>query len=445
MRRFFSMLFVVAVLGSLAVTLAAPVASAVGTPSFTVGSASVVEGGASTRSLKIDVTLSEPATTTVGITYVVNPLYIFPPGDAATAATDYVAKTGVLTFTPNVNTGLTPVEKTVSITINGDTAVEPNESFLILIGGPTGGATVSNSVGVGTIIDDDASTATSVGIGDVEVFDGDSGPVRASQIVVALSQPATTAMSVHYTVTAGTATRTTDFTGPTSGNLNFAIGADEKVITINAVADGIVENGECLTVTLSVPSSGLTLGKSTGGVTIRDSSYRGCAGPKVTMAGDSITNLSNPTIAAAFGATYHHRIEGLPGFTIAQVTPTVQAQVATQPDVSVINLGTNDMGGANPNWQADLAAVTSLVTPVPCVEFVTIYDGHFAPVGNNVGTLINAQLVTQVAANPTMHLVDWNAAAWADPTLLSWDQVHPSTLGRQWIANHLKAAVDADC
>lgn len=452
-KKRWSLAFAFAIVaGGLAVGLSPHPAGAVGTPEFSVGSASVVEGGGEARSMKFDITLSEPATTTVKVTYVVNPLYLFPPGEFATAGSDYVSKTGVLTFTPNVNTGLTPVEKTVSVVVNGDTTVEPNEAFVVLIGSPTGGATIEESIGYGTIIDDDAVPTPSVGIGDVEIFDGDIGPNRAAQVVVSLSQPATVAASVHYVLTPGTAVKNADFTAPVSGNLSFAVGADEKTISINAIPDGVVEHGECLTITLSAPTGGLVLGRTTGTVTIRDSSFRGCAGPRVTIAGDSITNQSNPLTSAALASAYHHRIQGFPGFTIAGVQPTVALQVATAPDVSVINLGTNDMGQNNANWQSDptpgvgdFDEVVALVAPIPCVEFVTIYDGFHAPANNNVGTAINAYLAALVGTNPSMHLIDWNAAVDANPALLSSDHVHPTTAGRQWLADNIRTAIDTDC
>ena len=449
-RLSLAVVFVVAA-GGLGVGLGPHVAGAVGTPEFSVGSASVVEGGGEQRSMKFDITLSEPATTTVKVTYVVeNPAYL-APGDVAEAGTDYVFKTGVLTFTPNINTGLTPVEKTVSIVINGDTTVEPNESFVLLIGSPTGGATVAESIGYGTIIDDDAGPTPSIGIGDVEIFDGDSGPNRAAQLVVSLSQPATVAATVHYVVTPGTAVKNTDFTGPVSGNLSFAIGADEKTISINAIPDGVVENGQCLTVTLSAPTGGLILGRTTGTVTIRDSSFRGCVGPRVTIAGDSITTMSTPRTAAALADAYHHRIQGYPGSMIAGVQPTVALQVATAPDVSVINLGTNDMG--REDCQSDPAPcvgdfdeMVALLAPIPCVELVTIYDGYRFPANNNVGTAINAYLVALVASDSSRHLIDWNAAVDANPALLSsFDHVHPTTAGQQWLADNTRAAIDTDC
>ncbi|HRH61090.1 MAG TPA: T9SS type A sorting domain-containing protein [Chitinophagaceae bacterium] len=68
----------------------------------------------------------------------------------ATAGSDYVAKQGMLTFLPGQTT------KNISITINGDTQVEPNESFYVLLGFPEN-ATIADDTAVGVIRNDDAA------------------------------------------------------------------------------------------------------------------------------------------------------------------------------------------------------------------------------------------------------------------------------------------------
>ena len=43
------------------------------------------------------------------------------------------------------------------MTINGDTAIEPNETFVVNLSGATNGATITDNQGEGTIIDNDAA------------------------------------------------------------------------------------------------------------------------------------------------------------------------------------------------------------------------------------------------------------------------------------------------
>ena len=73
--------------------------------------------------------------------------------DRTVADNDYVAASSTLHFGANDNT------KTISVTINGDTKVEANETFNVNLSGATNGATISDSLGVGTITNDDAAPA----------------------------------------------------------------------------------------------------------------------------------------------------------------------------------------------------------------------------------------------------------------------------------------------
>ena len=64
---------------------------------------------------------------------------------------DYVAASNTLHFGANENT------QTISVTINGDTKVEANETFNVDLSNATNGATISDSQGVGTITNDDGA------------------------------------------------------------------------------------------------------------------------------------------------------------------------------------------------------------------------------------------------------------------------------------------------
>jgi Calx-beta domain len=70
-------------------------------------------------------------------------------GTAKTSDTDYVAKTGTLTFAPGETT------KTITITVNGDNKREAIETFSVDLFGLSGNAMFSKSRGIGTILNDD--------------------------------------------------------------------------------------------------------------------------------------------------------------------------------------------------------------------------------------------------------------------------------------------------
>ncbi len=74
--------------------------------------------------------------------------YATADGTATTADGDYVAASGAVTFDPGVRT------RPVSVTVNGDTAVEASETFTVNLSSPVNAA-IADSQGVGTITNDD--------------------------------------------------------------------------------------------------------------------------------------------------------------------------------------------------------------------------------------------------------------------------------------------------
>ena len=113
-----------------------------------------------------------------------------------------------------------------------------------------------------------SSRTSTVSIGDASVWEGTGFPVTAS-FAVTLRTAAQEAVSVAYTVTAGTATAGVDYTGASSGTLSFAVGQTTKFVTQSVVGDATVEPSETFTVGLSNPTNAI-LGDATGLGTIRN-------------------------------------------------------------------------------------------------------------------------------------------------------------------------------
>jgi hypothetical protein len=74
-------------------------------------------------------------------------------GSATIADHDYVASSGALNFAAGVNT------QTISVPIIGDTKIESNETFSVTLSGATNGVTITDNLGIGTIVDDDGNHA----------------------------------------------------------------------------------------------------------------------------------------------------------------------------------------------------------------------------------------------------------------------------------------------
>ena len=113
-------------------------------PTLSVSDATAAEGQAGAAQLSFTVSLSQAATGPVTVDYAT-------ANGTATAGQDYTAKTGTITFAAGETT------KTIQIAINGDTAVEANETLTLTLSGATG-ATIADGLATGTIVNDDVTT-----------------------------------------------------------------------------------------------------------------------------------------------------------------------------------------------------------------------------------------------------------------------------------------------
>jgi hypothetical protein len=109
--------------------------------SVSINDVSITEGNSGTKTLTFTVTRTG-GTAAFAVDYAT-------ADGTATAGQDYVGTSGTLLF------GANETAKTISVTINGDTTVEPNETFFVHLSNATNGATISDSEGIGTILNDD--------------------------------------------------------------------------------------------------------------------------------------------------------------------------------------------------------------------------------------------------------------------------------------------------
>ena len=116
-------------------------------PSLSINDVSLAEGNAGTTAFIFNVTLTPASASTVTVNYATI-------NGTATAPSDYAATSGTLTFTPGQTT------QTVTVQVNGDTTVEPDETFFVSLSIPVS-AMIARAQGVGTILNDDS--ASSVG------------------------------------------------------------------------------------------------------------------------------------------------------------------------------------------------------------------------------------------------------------------------------------------
>ena len=130
---------------------------------ISINDVSMAEGNSGQTAFQFTVSLDAPQTAPVTVDFAT-------ADGTATAPSDYTANSGTVTFAPGVTS------QTVTVQGNGDTTVEPNETFNVNLSNATGNATIADAQGLGTIVNDDQAVEIDAA-GDVIVH----GPVHASK------------------------------------------------------------------------------------------------------------------------------------------------------------------------------------------------------------------------------------------------------------------------
>lgn len=221
-----------------------------GTPVLNISDASVTEGHVGTRSATFTVTLSSSSSQPVTVSY-------STANGTAAAGSDYQSASGTLTFDAGQTT------KTISVLVNGDRAGEPDETFVVNLGGVTGGAAIADGQAVGTIVDDEPR----VTIDDVSKNEGQSG-TTAFVFTVRLSSVSEQTVSVNFATANGSAKTVEDYDAK-SGTLTFAPGQTSKSVTITVKGDRKFEGNETFNLNLS-GASGAWIADSQGVGVIRN-------------------------------------------------------------------------------------------------------------------------------------------------------------------------------
>ncbi len=112
---------------------------------LSINNVSITEGDSGTQTLDFTVTRSGTTTSAVTVDYAT------ANNTATTGDNDYESLTGTLSFASG------ELSKTISITINGDTPPEADETFYVNLANASANATIINAQGTGTIINDDVS------------------------------------------------------------------------------------------------------------------------------------------------------------------------------------------------------------------------------------------------------------------------------------------------
>lgn len=227
-------------------------------PTLSINDVTVAENGGSAA---FTVSLSVVSTSNVTFTYSTDDI-------TATGGSDYSITSGTGTIVANTTSTV------ISIPIINDLqANEGSETFSVFIGNPVN-ATISDSEGIGTIIDDDTGrTAT---VNDASIAEGDVNSTVTVKVL--FSEATTTPITFQYSTSNGTATSPADYQGVTSATATVPSGVTEYDLTFTIVGDTLPETAEDFTVTISNITGGFTIADASGKVTIFDNdSTSGCS------------------------------------------------------------------------------------------------------------------------------------------------------------------------
>ena len=192
-------------------------------PVISMGQAAIAfnEGNSGTTAYTFNLIKSGTSTQTVTLNYLTTGGTAVPPGDYTAIPTTPIS------FAPG------ETSKTVTVFVNGDTTVEPDETFNLALNGPISNGTIgTNSQSLGVIFNDDTDIRVAVSPSSVPE---DGGNLTYTFTRTGLLTPA---LVVNFTI-AGTATAGVDYavSGATingaNGTINFAAGAATAVMTID--------------------------------------------------------------------------------------------------------------------------------------------------------------------------------------------------------------------
>jgi uncharacterized repeat protein (TIGR01451 family) len=334
------------------------------TASIAINSVSLPEGSSGTTGFTFTATLT--GAVQGGFTVPVSSV-----DGSAVAPADYIAIPAGTNLSFAGSLGET---QTITVQVIGDTLLEPNESFSVMLGTPSNGhVAVTTAIGIGTILDDDQQPTTTVitgrtpsstvvgqpytvnvtvtaqtlsPTGSVTISDGSAsctaplttGSVTISDGSASCTAPLTTgtapasSMSCSLTsTTAGTKTLTASYTAATtsfansSGTTSHLVSAAATTISVNGPARSRVNQPTAFSFALAVSMPGA--GTPGGVVTLSSGSVSCTATLPATSCNLSFPTLGSRTVTASYAGDGHlasSTSSGLPTlvFALADVSIT---------------------------------------------------------------------------------------------------------------------------
>ncbi len=383
-------------------------------PSLSINDASVVEGNAGTVNANFTVTLSAASGQSVTVNYAT-------ANGTATAGTDYIATSGILTFTPG------QITQTITVVVNGDTVPEADETFFVNLSGVTN-ATIADNQGVGTITNDDvpvtispttlpngsvasaySQTLTASGGLAPYAFSVSAGALPAGLTLSAagvLSGTPTAGGTFNFTVTA---TDSSPSPGPFTGSRAYTVVIAPAVVTLPAAALPNATLGSAYSASVGPATGGtapynyaVTSGALPGGLTLSALGQISGTPSALGTFNFSVTATDSSTGTGPYTATQSYSITVVDQPPVANpVSVTVAYNSGANPVTLNITGGTPiSVAVASPASNGAAVASGTTITYQPTTGFAG--SDSFTYTATNTGGTSAAATVTVTVSDPVI-------------------------------------------
>ena len=239
-----------------------------------INDVTVVEGDSGSSLANFTLSVDNPVDTDVFVKFKT------ADGTATVADADYVDKVDSVKTT-----------ETISVEINGDTKVEPDETFLVeLLEIQASGRVVTfgDNQGIGTIINDDYPK---ISISNASVIEGTGGS-NFAKFTVSMDRTSLFTHTVQFTTVDNTAIAGQDY-DKVLGPVTFLPGVTSRDVLVPIATDNIVELNESFFANLSNPTGGAMIADPQGvGEIINDDSAKISINDVTVVEGDSGSTIA---------------------------------------------------------------------------------------------------------------------------------------------------------
>ena len=316
-------------------------------PTLSVDAPSVAEGDSSTATMTFKVTLTPASGKPVSVKY----------ADAATgtatSATDYAAIAGgTLDFAAG------DTEKTVTVTVNGDTTDEPNETVVLRLSSPSNAALSGGAQtldGTGTINDDDATPTATLALTPATI--DESGNKNESTVTATLSGASSEAVTLTVAAAAVAPAAAGDLALSENTTLTIAAGSTTSTgtVTITAVDNDVDAANKTVTVSATATGGNGIANPADATLTITDDDDRGISVSPVAL---TLAEVDDPLTESA---TEHRKTYSVE--LDSQPTGTVTVNLASG-DTTIATLSDNSLEFTASDWDAQTVTVTAVADDI---------------------------------------------------------------------------------